>query len=290
MALELVGGPHKRELVLALWGQGGGGTTKLYQHCGATGLEHIGADRAVFPVSVSMAVGLLQDHGLRCATAGPLRTAFPHFDGEPIPPGDYELRLRAHGVPDYNPPTRIRVLLKRLAAHGLTPLPVQPDAAAVARRALYRGEIPLEGAREDAAWWALAAGDAPALRLALAERWRAGDRRRLRWLLRMHGDAVVPELEQLLGRGFSQLFYEAYREAGEPVKRTPAVERALLRPALSSLPLTEPSSAVLWLWRAQIRHRRGERARARRLARAVLQHTDDPELRSGAERLLPTRD
>ncbi|MEZ4318784.1 MAG: serine/threonine-protein kinase [Myxococcota bacterium] len=295
LAVDLVGGEHRRELVVAMWGQGGGGTTKLYQHCGGSSIEHIGSDVIDHPVRVTLAAGSVgPEHLLRCRTESELRLALHTVASEPIPPGIYTLRIRTHGVPDYMPPTRFSGQI-----HSLRGVGIEPVSSAVsspeerARYALFEGRVPDDIAPAELAWAALAAGDAGHLESAIRERWAAGDRVRLRWLLRGHSGETTALLERVLGPDFPALFFEAYSEPGGAVVRSREVEDDLLRPRLDSLALDLDGSGALRVWRAEIWRSRGERARARVVAASVAEHVcadceieRRPELRAEAWELV----
>ncbi len=266
--------------MLAVWGQGGGGITKLYQNCGGQAVQTIGSDRIEGPLDVRMSVHRMSPVStVRCRVehtqAGTRR--LPSFDGRPLEPGLYTLRLKAWGVPSYDPPTRISATLHSLTTIGLDPVERPRTPAQLARAALFAGQTAEGLPPEELAWRHLANGDIEGLRTALTERWTAGDRRRIKWLIRSAGADVVPLLPGITGDAFPELFRDAWSEMSDPLKRTTAVETELLRPIVTDLPASDPAGRSLRLVRADIRARRGQRARARALARSVLDSDPSPE-------------
>ena len=212
---------------------------------------------------------------LRCRTDSTLRSVLPVYDTTPLAPGIYTLQLRAHGVENYHPPTRLRARLHHLDGVGLASVPSVPSAQETARQQLYLGRSDASPADEEAAWGALARGDAAALRDALANLWERGDRRRLRWLLRSSGSDVVVPLASVAGTGFPALFEEAWDAKSTGGFVDPSLHDELLRPSLAMLPASDPAGARLRLERAEVRLQRGDRAGARTLAESVLAEASD---------------
>ena len=270
LAVELRRG-GRAVLTAALWGQGGGGSTKLFEQCGADELENLREPMFVEGQSVQIRAALLPE-GLICHHATGDVAEWLSHTADPLAAGPAELVLRAHGDPTYDPPTRIRARLRQLRTVGIAPRPTEPDALSRGVRQLIEGHVDGPAPSGLEAEWAIARGDSAALRHALAQ----ADDARIRRLLRSSGALVTPALSEVVSdEHFARLYADALRSTAKARSRTLEAQEALLRLRPDTLDPSYPSARKLRYWLAEVHYRRGERAAARTLARSLTHAHDD---------------
>lgn len=256
-------------LLVGLRGQGGGGATKLYTHCGGDAVEYLSAPRidphAGVPFALQAArIGPLDQ--LHCRAHTPSMAMQQTYANAPIAPGPAELVLRAFGEPLYNPPTRLRTHLTELRAIGLRDRPALPDPRADALRALVTGGETSELPRDLAPWLAAALGDVQAL----ARAFPTLPETEQRWLLRAYNASAVPAAETALGSGFAKVYAAALAEPLRDLNE-PSIQQAVLRPRLASLDPQTEAGRLLRTARADVLLQRGDRAAAVALAQSVVE-------------------
>jgi predicted Ser/Thr protein kinase len=270
LAVHLVG-PAGVELLVDVWGQGGGGTLKAFQNCGSDLPRAVSAPHLHAPAHLR----------LRAARIGPLATLRCHTDldgngrwvsypAAPLPPGDYTLEIRVAGDADYGPPTELHATDLVIHGIGLTPRAGVSDDP---HRSLLDGAIdpglsPLDQALID--------GDATVVTAALVP--HLDDTALLRRLLRRHDRVVTAPLVRLLGPRFPAVFRDTWDEAVRYAGDRPDIDEAVLRPELAALPPSDPAGAEVRLWRARVLVRRGERAAASSLLTSVRDADLSPRL------------
>ena len=278
LALELIqdGQPT---LGVAVWGQGGGGITTLYQQCLHDQWEHF-LGRPFRPTAETPLT-------VRAARIGPLGMARCHsaqddvrqvraFESTPPVLGPGELVLRAFGDPNYAAPSRARIDLVKARAVGMAREHAEPSPRQEGVRALFDGALAVQAPPSLEAWWAVASGDDAALEQALPQ----ADLQEQGWMLRRYGATVEPILRRTLGPDYVTLYAAAFSEASRDLHR-PSVQEALFRPPLRAMPVDTLDGRFLRLRRAQAHHIRGERGAARSVAQSIVQ---------AGEQDLPTRE
>jgi hypothetical protein len=253
VAVELVRGEDTL-LSVGFWGQGGGGSTKVYRTCGTSIDQHLGVELLDpdGPHALTLSVARPHQGGLHCRG-----TRDHRYPGPPITPGPAELILRAHGDPLYNPPAAVELELT-VRAVGLLPSSTPPTPHAAARRALASGVASGQPTPGEEAWWARARGESLDTLLD-----PDADRRTLRWLLRTEDPDV---LQVMYGRpDFPSLFEEAFM----PLLEEAHGRRLALLPPLTALPVSAPAARRVLAVRAQALIDRGDFAAARLIASRV---------------------
>lgn len=258
LAVELVDAEGTAVFTLGFEGQGGGGTTRVHQRCGASSLESM-AVRRFAPGASLLLQGSVSPLGLRCRNLLAGEGRWMQLPATPIPPGVYTLRIRAFGDALYEPPTVVRAVLLGLETRGLRPLPLEHTSASAARGALLDGTL-APGLPDLPR--ALASQDPVLLRRAVRQLTAPEGLQELRWWLRLRPREIAPVAAQLLGPAFAAQYARAWRVGMVDRPLDPDVESAGLWAPLEALDPASEAGARLLRYRASVLERRGRTAEA----------------------------